>query len=370
VEQQLQIQALVDRLQSTGYTHMALTHVIYGRPVSSTTNLDQTVDAADIAIPKSLYSNIAIKKQTMHILRRLHAIVETVSDVAMYHSTGNINNDNMTQQTPQQPQTQQQQQLLLRGYDLISLGPTNDATFQAACRHAMAVDIVTVDYTQRLGWKLPYQIQTQDLQALIDRGGSLEICVAPALLNVQHRKSLIHACREVLLACQSLTNLKQHHHHHQLLPPIILSSGNRTLIDNYSQNGENDAGALALRTPGDLQTLAKTLLGLPPALVGASMNTVPAQVIQHAQERRLGTSSCASIVLHHPIIQIKDNNQATKTTSKVAESTTKLETTSKIDGCISILSSRGDADPNNDDDNYGDNDNNDDDDQKDGFIVM
>jgi hypothetical protein len=199
VEQQLQIQALVDRLQSTGYTHIALTHVIYGRPVSSTANLDQTVDAADIAIPKSLYSNIAIKKPTMHILRRLHAIVETVSDVAMYHSIGNINdtinpssNNNRDTRTQQLPQ--QQQQLLLREYGLISLGPTNDATFQAACRHAMAVDIVTVDYTQRLGWKLPYQIQPQDLQALIDRGGSLEICVAPALLNIQHRKSLIHAC--------------------------------------------------------------------------------------------------------------------------------------------------------------------------------
>jgi hypothetical protein len=352
----MQIQALVARLQSTGYTHMALTHVIYGRPVSTTTNLDQTVDVADIAVPKSLYSNIAIKKQTMHILRRLHAIVETVSDVAMYHSIGNIkdtnnpsSNNNRDTRTQQLPQQQQQQQLLLRGYDLISLGPTNDATFQAACRHAMAVDIVTVDYTQRLGWKLPYQIQTQDLQALIDRGGSLEICVAPALLNIQHRKSLIHACREVLLACQSLTNLKHHQHHQQqLLPPIILSSGNRTLIDNYSQNGENDAGALALRTPGDLQTLAKTLLGFPCALVGACMNTVPAQVIQHAQQRRLGNSSCASVVLHQPI-QIKDNNEAIKTTSKAA-------TISKEHGG---MSSRGDADLNSDND-----------DQKDGVIAM
>jgi RNase P/RNase MRP subunit p30 len=395
VQQQLQIQDLIERFQSTGYTDIALTHVIYGRPsTSTTTNNKLATDAVDNAIPRYLYSNIPTRTTTstttrppIRILRRLHAIVETVSDVALYHNSGNNNhnnNNNNINYNNQETTTQQQlQQQFLQGYDLISLGPTNDATFQAACRHAMAVDIVTVDYTQRvLGWKLPYQIQSQDLQALIDRGASLEICLAPALLNVQHRKSLIHACREIFLACQSLTTTKyqQQHHQHQVIPPIIVSSGNRTLLlDQQQQHQNDDVGALALRLPGDLQTLAKTLLGFPPALVGGCMSTLPAQIIQHGYERKhWGVSSSSSSIRMAPKIQIlhHNNNNKTTTTSMTTSTAIKEKTTmaEKESGGNLSLASRGNVDHHN---NNNNNNNNDDDDdlndhehKNDGFIAI
>eukprot|EP00534_Pseudo-nitzschia_fraudulenta_P005646 CAMPEP_0201188312 /NCGR_PEP_ID=MMETSP0851-20130426/135201_1 /ASSEMBLY_ACC=CAM_ASM_000631 /TAXON_ID=183588 /ORGANISM="Pseudo-nitzschia fraudulenta, Strain WWA7" /LENGTH=302 /DNA_ID=CAMNT_0047473915 /DNA_START=225 /DNA_END=1129 /DNA_ORIENTATION=- len=247
VERKLLVREVKDRLESTGFTHMALTHTIYGRPRPGE-------DRAATALPASLWSATggatgdgggrnqrATKKRRpagesspggthrdrrreIKVLRRLHVVVENQSDMGLYLSNG--------------PQEE-----LLNGYDIVSIGPTNEATFRSACSSATMADLITLDYTGR-GLKLPYKIRQADVAAATRRGAAFEIPVAPALLRPNQRKNLVHACQELKNGCLAAGDAV-----------VVVSSGDRVL-------GGSDAGALALRTPGDLANLCKTVLRL------------------------------------------------------------------------------------------------------------
>ena len=128
IKVQLQVKEIIDRLASTGFTQMALVHTIYGRP-------KPTEDRAEVALPSSLWASTHNK---IRILRRLHVVLENQSDVGIYVING-------------------PSESLLNEYDLISLSPRNESTFQAACASASAADIITLDYTTR-GVRLPYLI--------------------------------------------------------------------------------------------------------------------------------------------------------------------------------------------------------------------
>ena len=261
IECKLLIKEITDRLRSTGFSCMALTHTIYGRP--------KPEDRASIAIPSSLWTpsveqttnNKSKKKRklnespevesgdtkSMRVLRRLHVVVENQSDMGFYFANG-----------PQED--------LLNEYDIVSICPTNDITFQSACSSATMVDIITLDYSTR-GLRLPYRIRSRDVKAAIERGATFEIPLAPALIHLKQRKALVHACQE--LKNNSLG----------LKPRIIVSSGDRTLDGT-------DVGSLALRMPGDISNLCKTVMHFDDSTACNAVCVAALQTIQRGRDRR------------------------------------------------------------------------------------
>jgi hypothetical protein len=271
IECKLLIKEIRDRLSSTGFTYMALTHTIYGRP--------KPEDRAAVAIPSSLSTssldqtsyNKAKKKRklhessetdltskkTIHILRRIHVILENQSDLGLYLSNG-PNED------------------LLNQYDLVSLCPMNETTFQYSCAQATAAQIITLDYTTR-GMRLPFRIRPTDVKAAIKRGATFEILIAPALLHLKQRKALVHACQELKNGSLGLK------------PRIIISSGDRTL-------DRVDVGALALRMPGDISNLCKTVMHFEDSTASSAVGMAALQTLEKGRERRYGQREIACSV--------------------------------------------------------------------------
>lgn len=271
LECKLLVKEIRDRLAATGFTYMALTHTIYGRP--------KPEDRAAVAIPSSLWtssteetdsSSKSTKKRKLkesmkpkptdktpiRVVRRLHIVVENQSDMGIYLSNG-----------PQED--------LLNEYDIVSICPTNDVTFQSACATATMADIITLDYSTR-GLRLPYRIRSTDVKAAIERGAAFEIPIAPALLHLKQRKALVHACQELK---NSSLGLK---------PRIIMSSGDRTLDGN-------DVGALALRMPGDISNLCKTVMHFDDSTAFNAVGVAALAALQRGKERRSGKkgASCS-----------------------------------------------------------------------------
>jgi RNase P/RNase MRP subunit p30 len=290
LKKQLLIKEIQQRLQDTGYTKMAITHTIYGRPSNE-------ADKVDIAIPTSLWNIIPKKEKdndgsnndtapaasatpnnkkrkldnttgsttssvslstsskanTIHVLRRIHAVVENLTDVGIYSSNGGSYSQ------------------LLQEYDIVSICPTNDVTFQSACSNSSLADIVTLDYTLRGGLKLPYRIKSADVKAVVNRGAVFEIPLSPALLNLKYRKGLIQTCRELQSASIGLSKQLQ----------VIISSGDRTLEGT-------DVGSLALRTPGDVINLCQTIMQFDSSVASKMVTDFPLHVIQRIEQRRYG----------------------------------------------------------------------------------
>ena len=295
LESKLLVKEIRDRLVSTGYTHMALTHTIYGRP--------KPEDRAAVAIPSSLWTTSSVeqtsnnkskKKRKLHelpesdsrdnmairILRRLHVVLENQSDMGFYLSNG-----------PQED--------LLNEYDIVSICPTNDITFQSTCSSATMADIITLDYTSR-GLRLPYRIRSTDIKAAMARGAAFEIPIAPALIHLKQRKAIVHACQELK---NSSLGLK---------PRIIVSSGDRTLEGN-------DLGALALRMPGDISNLCKTVMHFDHSTACYAVGVAALQAIQRGKERRFGQRDVACSVA---LIRKKDyvaSLQSSQEDNKVSE---------------------------------------------------
>ena len=261
LECKILVKEMIDRLSSTGFTYLALTHIIYGRP--------KPEDKASVAIPSYLWASSSEKtnenknskkrtlqesseidqgeKKRIRILRRLHVILENVSDMGFYLSNG--------------PQEQ-----LLNEYDIISICPTNELTFQSTCSSATMADIITLDYTAR-GLRLPYRIRSIDVKAAIERGATFEIPIAPALIHLKQRKALVCACQE--LKNNSLG----------LKPPIIVSSGDRTLDGT-------DVGALALRMPGDISNLCKAVMHFDGSTASCAIGLTASRALQRGRDRR------------------------------------------------------------------------------------
>lgn len=315
LQSQLQIRDLLSRLSSTGFTHVALTHAIYGRP-------KPLEDKATKVIPETLWmtrqeardETTEPKKKkrksspeaellqtvhpSIHVLRRLHAVLENISDVGCYLS-------NSPEAT------------LLNEYDVISVAPRNEATFQSVCASATAADIITLDYSSTRGLKLPFKIRSSDVQAVIDRKAAFEINFAPALLKPKYRKALVQTCRELQIASAGKT------------PLVLFSSGDRTLEDS-------DVGPMALRTPGDLANLMHALLQFDSATANRAVGQAALDVLQRANDRKWGKSDILDISIGGPKpIQTNGNSNSIlldgKTSATPNASNTTLDDTSDND---------------------------------------
>jgi RNase P/RNase MRP subunit p30 len=267
---QLQIKEIIDRLSSTGYSHMALVHTIYGRPRT-------TEDCAEVAIPASLWTSSSSPgnndEPTIKVLRRLHVILENLSDVDLYALQG-------------------PHEALINEYDIVSVSPRNETVFQAACASATVADIISLDYTIR-GLRLPYRIRPIDSRRLIERRVAIEIPIAPALIHPKQRKALVQTSRELQKSCLGLK------------PNILVSSGDRTFEDS-------DVGKMAFRMPGDISNLIQTVLQFDAV---ASKNAVGAAgfaVLKRAQDRRWGESEVSQVFFHEKGEELLSSSSRTK----------------------------------------------------------
>jgi RNase P/RNase MRP subunit p30 len=252
IKTKVQIKEIIDRLSSTGHSQMALVHTIYGRP--------RPEDSPELAIPSSLWtSSFPNGKPPIRILRRLHVVLESLSDVGIYMSKG-------------------PHETMINGYDLVSVSPRNEAVFQSACASASVADIISLDYTIR-GVRLPYKIRPADAKAVIDRQAAFEIPLAPGLLHVKQRKALVQTCRELQRSCLGLK------------PIVIVGSGDRSFE-------ESDVGTMAFRMPGDISNLLQTVLQFD---VKTSQNAIKASgmaVVNRAENRRFGRSDISKVFFH------------------------------------------------------------------------
>jgi RNase P/RNase MRP subunit p30 len=364
VKCQLLVREIRDRLASTGFTHMALTHTIYGRPRPAE-------DRAEAALPNSLWmaeetpssknpstanekkgnaSGVSSGKKrklddassgtsdrsdnnnnnnnnndipaSIRVLRRLHVVIENESDTSVFLSNG--------------PQSG-----LLNEYDLVSISPTNDATFQFACASATMADVITLDYHTGRGMRLPYRIRTADVQAAMKRGATFEFPLSPALLHLKQRKALVTACREFQNGSLGLK------------PRVIISSGDRALDGS-------DVGAMALRMPGDLSNLCKVVMQFDASTSAKAVGAAALDAIRRGEQRRHGGTIPTKVrllskkdLLERPVV-VPSNENRTKAGSERA-----VQSVTESDGrSMPILEDKDDA---NDHDHHG---------ADDGFIAM
>ena len=290
IESKLLIREIMQRLSHTGFAYLALTHIIFGRPRPSE-------DPVDVAIPDSSWKTSSLtdnrgekvsralskgNARPMSVLRRLHNVVENLSDVGIY----------AYQSSSSQPHSS-----ILGGYDILSISPRNEAVFQAACKSANLAEIITLDYSAgRGGLKLPYKIRSSDVKAVVERNAVFEIPFAPALLHEKQRKGLVQTCRELQMASLGLR------------PKVLFSSGDRIIDDS-------DAGAMALRLPEDLINLFQTVLRFDASTARTSIGATAEHVIRKARERRLGQSQVADAYFesrNNPSVKLKLNTPAKK----------------------------------------------------------
>lgn len=308
----LLLSSLLDRYRATNVTTIALTHTVYGSPNLSSDAVDQVfppeaiqelLERTSRRNTSSGSGNSTAATKPLRILTRLHAVVESASDLRHF-------------------QIQQQQQqgaplssaaasgvggtsggivALLRGYDLVSVAPRNDAVFQAACEISKDIalfDMITLEYFSGgtgggIGSRamLPFKIKSGHVRSAAQNGIAMEVPYAPALLNHHESPSYRRAF------VQTLHELKSAALGHK--PQIVLSSGPRRTLRPSLSAGEagggakdgtlDDAGPLALRMPGDLVNLLATVLRWKHADAVACVTTSPVYAAGAAsRQRRFG----------------------------------------------------------------------------------
>ena len=305
------VKQLSQRLQEAGYQQVAFTHTVYGKPKDPIDRVDHALSEDCLRLSsrndhQSSSNNHRQSTTGLKVFRRLHAVLENLSDVASY------TNQSATEEA----------RSILEEYDLVSIAPRNEAVFRAVMESALACDMITLDYTvQRSG--LPFRVRTADMRAIIERQIALEIPYAAALLQPSWRKSWIQVAVQVQQASRGQT------------PTILWSSSGDRKTEHV-----NDTTTLALRRPRDVQNLATTVLGFDrrrPTTRAAHL------VLARAQRRRHGTDLIANIEMGTPtssttttettrqpkrklIISSNDSDRVKKSTKKSAKSKSAAKT--------------------------------------------
>jgi RNase P subunit p30 len=302
------VSSLIDRLESAGFTTIALTHTIYGPPPSPSANAE-IMERLKVLLQQQQGRS---RRGGLRILTRLHAVVETLSDVGRYtlqqDNSSDSKKDKSTNNTTGRESLSSSYPEVLLGYDLVSLSPRNDAVFQAVCQTATAAEIITLDYYSAQQRRLPFKIRNKDVKAAVQRGVVFEIPYAPAILNSKNRKAFIQTFRELQTACLGLK------------PKIILSSGDRefkvgmnTTSSSGSLNNEDhdddDVGALALRLPGDLINLLETVLRVKHDTALGALTTSGSFAIQSARKRRFGEEEKSSASFFVADVSMEDEEE-------------------------------------------------------------
>jgi RNase P/RNase MRP subunit p30 len=301
LESKLFVLQLLERLEASGFTHAALAHTVYGCP-----RLPE--DRVDTVLPKSIWEKDSTKQASnptsFRVFRRLHAVVENLSDVGFYA----IKADDASP--------------LLEEYDLVSIAPRNDASFQACCVSATAAEIITLDYTSgRGGVQLPFRIRTTDVKAAVERRAVFEIPYAAAILNQNQRKALVQTCRELQMASLGLK------------AKVLFSSGGRI-------EGQTDVGAMALRTPGDLVNLMESVLRFDSGTAHDALATTGAFVLAQGRKRRFGESIVSDIYIDDgtratPVLEV-ETSKGVPSSNPISKQNTDIDKEVVEDGFIAL----------------------------------
>jgi RNase P/RNase MRP subunit p30 len=286
--------SVLARLADTGYAVVAISHTVKGRP-SPDAFSDKTIPLSfgndgkpsgtkrkrSPSSPQQLSTTMgAVVGQgamfpgsRMRVWKRLNVIVEDLVHVGYF--VAGAHNGNCSDPTTDADDVGD----VLRSYDLVALVPKNDASFQAACATATLADIVVLDYWTNTTRK-PYRIRTADLQALKNRGGTLELNYSPSLTgDTTRRKALLECAKDLHLAWMGVVQRTKLN--------VILSSGPRSLS---KQQKSPDLGPMVLRTPGDLMNVIKVLLGFSASSSRNALTTCPTFAMTRGQDRQCGIS--------------------------------------------------------------------------------
>ena len=232
----LKFQQITDRLDFLGYSSIALVHQVYGKP--------KDLDTDKIFDPyEQILSGNKKRKRTLQVYRRLHAVVENLSDVAFFTSN---------------------EHKVFDSYDLISIAPCSEAILDSVCSSAL-VNIITLDYTRG---GLPFKLRSTHVRAAVDRNIAMEVLYGPSIHHLPHRKAMIQTIRAVESASRG-RKLQ-----------LIVSSG-----------GETNT----LRLPGDMANVLITLACLDPVQARAAQSKAPSWVLDEIQRRRIGESSTSVV---------------------------------------------------------------------------
>jgi len=312
------VRDLLKRFEEAGYASVALTHRIFGLPRPRRDRSRVAFDFLErdgggtLSSSSSPSSSSPSSLSSVKLLRRLHAVVENVSDVGRYASASAVTEAAAAASTAVDSSSAQSSSpsslaRLLEGYDVVSVSPRNDAAFRAACggsvvgseqrrqrtttsssatsSGASAIDVVSLDYCcGNNDYKLPFKIRSADLKSAYEAGVAFEIQYSPAVLDVggRRRQAFVRTCREFYAASAALPRNRR--------PKLLLSSGNRSLAaaDGSSGGTDGDAGPLAIRAPADLINLLRVVGGIDDerTRVGALLGCVGALAPRNVSERR------------------------------------------------------------------------------------
>ncbi len=257
--------ALIDRLGSTGYSTIALSHEVHGR-------VKPGEDDADVAIPDSMVNYLLSERsreskglkgsglkaqnsstggafetstaRNLKILKRLNAIIEQESDLAFYGYDCDPDSSKRGGTTEFDRVKE-----VLKSYDLIAFSPRNETVLSAICnsQNLFYSDIIMLDYTSgRGGVQLPFKLKKNYVVAATKIGLTFELPYGPALIDPSKRKALVQASRQIMNASIGVLHPR---------PRITVSSGGRVLDGR-------DYGAMVLRSAGDIINFSKIVLGL------------------------------------------------------------------------------------------------------------
>ena len=163
---------------------------------------------------------------------------------------------------------------VMRSYDVISVIPTSDKTFQAACT-SLDVDIISIPVSSV---KLPFHLNKQYIAAAISRGVMFEIIYTHALQNKSSRKNLFTNAAALIRICRGEN--------------IILSSASKELLD--------------LRGPHDIVNLA-VLFGLKKHQGLRALSDNCHKAILHGESRRV--FKCAIDIRDGPSMDIEGGGE-------------------------------------------------------------
>jgi RNase P/RNase MRP subunit p30 len=208
------------------------------------------------------------------------------------------------------------QQKIFQEYDLVSVSPRNEAAWKALCNSAVSyVDIITLDAFDA-GSNTSYPIRNTDVTAIMNRNMVLEIPYAAAVINQSK-----HARKQFIQTFRALQNASI-----GKKPHILVSSGNRMvrqpLQPSLLGDDAEDCGSLALRNPGDVINLLRTIVFAQqqrgPQAQKDAQNAVTeaAQVaIARGEERRFGksrTTTTNNIIIHKVTLESSENASSKK----------------------------------------------------------
>ncbi|XP_052228609.1 ribonuclease P protein subunit p30-like isoform X2 [Dreissena polymorpha] len=226
----------VNTFQNVGYKAVAINIFI---PELTQTSKKKKSQQQDIAPAKSLkLSDLELQEllgPTWKSFRQLTRISATLADVQ----------HNFVMSTD-----------IVQQYDLVAVQPTTDKTFYQACT-ALNVDIITLDVTE----KLPFKLKRTTINAAVQRGIKFEFQYSPAIRDSTLRKYFIANAQQFVF-CDKGKN-------------IILTSGCEK--------------AMELRGPYDVANLG-SLLNLNAAQSKAAVTLNCEALLKHSESRRLNKS--------------------------------------------------------------------------------